>query len=151
MEAEEQGRGDKGVGLSWGLSGSFSDCLVRVHDASGIIQGAAETSEGKMEKKKVGPGRTGKLSRVIKTRLQQGGPTRSDWQKGRGLGGVCRVGMLWPKAALSPKSQRKLLPARDWLPWVRFPRPWSNQQRPGSCGLQAELIHWEELCVALQP
>lgn len=59
--------------------------------------------------------------------------------------------MLWPKAALSPKSQRKFLPARDWLPWVRFPRPWSNQQRPGSCGLQAELIHWEELCVALQP
>lgn len=84
-----------------------------------------------MEKKKVGPGRTGKLSRVIKTRLQQGGTTGSDWQKGRGLGGVCRVGMLWPKAALSPKSQRKLLPARDWLPWVRFPRPWSNQQRPG--------------------
>lgn len=81
-----------------------------------------------MEKKKVGPGRTGKLSRVIKTRLQQGGPTGSDWQKGRGLGGVCRVGMLWPKAALSPKSQRKLLPARKLLSGSPGPGPISSGQ-----------------------
>lgn len=77
VEVGGRSHGDKGVGLLCGLTGSFNKYLVRVYDVSGIIQWAAEPP-GQNGDKKISPGVMGKLSGVIKTRLQQGGTTGSE-------------------------------------------------------------------------
>ena len=44
-----------------------------------------------------------------------------------------------------PKLQHKLLPAWDWLPWVRRPPLAQVSNGLGPCGLWTEQSHWEEL------
>lgn len=82
-----------------------------------------DTAENKMEeKKKICPEALGTLNKVIKGGFSKEVPSdlkdkRAEPGRTRGM----KSGDGVTQGSIGPKSQQKLLPSWDWLPWVRCP------------------------------